>query len=139
VTTGGAARGSAVEYAMASRPGSVRTKSLARAADRSPTGRPTAAGTQRRLQALMARCRSLQAIVRAEGLRAPQLARALEDPALITSTLAADVNAAYDRLWNIEPRGEQRPNATVPALPGRPPAYGAGRRRWPGMTTRSTC
>jgi hypothetical protein len=104
VTTVGAARGSAVANVMASRPGNVRTKkSLSRVGDRSPSSRPTAAGTQRRLQALMARGWSLQAIARAEGLRAPQLARALEDPALITPKLAADVSAAYDRLWNVEP------------------------------------
>ena len=67
------------------------------------SGRPTAIGTQRRLQALMTGCWSLQAIARAEGLRAPQLARALENPAVITPKLAADVSAAYDRLWNAEP------------------------------------
>jgi hypothetical protein len=51
----------------------------------------------------MTRCWSLQAIARAEGLRAPQLARALENPAVITPKLAAEVSAAYDRLWNVEP------------------------------------
>ena len=67
------------------------------------SSRPTAIGTQRRLQALMAQGWSLQAIARAEDLRAPQLARALENFAVITPKLAADVSAAYDRLWNAEP------------------------------------
>lgn len=67
------------------------------------TREPTPAGTQRRLQALMARSWSLQAIARAGGLRAPQLARALENPRTITPKLAADVSAAYDRLWSAEP------------------------------------
>lgn len=74
-----------------------------RAGGRAIGGRPTAIGTQRRLQALMTRGWSLQAIARAEGLRAPQLARALENRAVITPKLAADVSAAYDRLWNVEP------------------------------------
>jgi len=63
------------------------------------SSRPTAIGTQRRLQALMTRGWSLQA----EGLRAPQLARALENSAVITPKVAAGVSAAYDRLWNAEP------------------------------------
>jgi len=65
--------------------------------------RPTAIGTQRRLRALMTRGWSLQAVARAEGLRAPQLARALENSAVITPKLTAAVSAAYDRLWNAEP------------------------------------
>ncbi len=69
--------------------------------------RPTAAGTQRRLQALMARSWSMQAIAQETGLRAPQLARALENPATITPKLATDVIAAYDRLW-----GKTPPSAT---------------------------
>lgn len=70
------------------------------------TREPTAAGTQRRIQALMTRSWSLHAIACATGLRAPQLARALEDPATITPRLAADMRAAYDRLWNTEPPRE---------------------------------
>jgi len=73
-----------------------------RAGGRAVSGKPTAIGTQRRLQALMTQCWSLQAIARAEGLRAPQLARALENRAVIMPKLAADVSAAYDRLWNVE-------------------------------------
>jgi len=73
------------------------------AGDRAVSGRPTAIGTQRRLQALMARGWSLQSLARAEGLRAPQLARALENSAVITPKLAADVSTAYDRLWNADP------------------------------------
>src|SRR5215831_14267857 len=66
---------------------------------------PTPIGTQRRLQALMSRSWSLQAIARAGGLRAPQLARALENPRTITPKLANEVSAAYDRLWNgVPPR-----------------------------------
>jgi hypothetical protein len=103
-TVDGGVPGSAVDSVFASGRGSAGTKeSLTQAGDRSPSSRPTAAGTQRRLQALMARCWSLQTIAHAEGLRAPQLARALENPAVITPKLAADVSAAYDRLWNIEP------------------------------------
>lgn len=67
------------------------------------TRAPTAIGTQRRLQALMSRSWSLQAISRASGLRAPQLARALENRATITQKLAADVRATYDLLWDVEP------------------------------------
>jgi hypothetical protein len=69
---------------------------------------PTPIGTQRRLQVLMARSWSLHAIARGSGLRAPQLARALENPRTITLKLAAEVSAAHDRLWNAEPpRGTQ--------------------------------
>ncbi len=64
---------------------------------------PTPVGTQRRLQALMSRSWSLRAIAQAGGLRAPQLERALENPATITPKLAADVSAAYDRLWDATP------------------------------------
>jgi hypothetical protein len=67
------------------------------------TGAPTPAGTQRRLQALMARSWSLHAIARAGGLRAPQLGRALEKPRTITPKLAVEVSAAYDMLWDREP------------------------------------
>ena len=66
-------------------------------------GDPSPIGTQRRLQALMSRSWSLQAIARVEGLRAPQLSRALENPATITPKLAAEVSSAYDRLWDAEP------------------------------------
>ena len=64
---------------------------------------PTAAGTQRRLQALMARSWSMQAIAQETGLRAPQLARAVENPATVTPKLATEVTAAYDRLWDKTP------------------------------------
>lgn len=67
------------------------------------TRAPTAAGTQRRLQALMARSWSLQTLARTAGLRAPKLARALENPATITPEFASEVRAAYDQLWNREP------------------------------------
>ena len=85
VTTGGRARGSAADNVTAPGRGNAGTKeSLTWAGDRAPRSAPTAAGTQRRLQALMARCWSLQAIAHAESLRALQLARALENPAVIT-------------------------------------------------------
>lgn len=64
---------------------------------------PTPAGTQRRLQALMARSWAMQAIAHETGLRAPQLARALENPATITPKLADGVIAAYDQLWDKTP------------------------------------
>lgn len=67
---------------------------------------PTPIGTQRRLQALMSRSWSLRAIARAGGLRAPQLARALENLDVITPKLAREVSAAYDRLWQTEPPRE---------------------------------
>jgi len=92
------------DNAIASSARAAGTRSCGRrAGGRAVSGRTTAIGTQRRLQALMTRCWSLQAIARAEGLRAPQLARALENPAVITPKLAADVSAAYDRLWNVKP------------------------------------
>ena len=64
---------------------------------------PTPAGTQRRLQALMARSWSMEAIAHETGLRAPKLARALENPATIPPKLADGVIAAYDRLWDKTP------------------------------------
>lgn len=64
---------------------------------------PTPAGTQRRLQALMARSWSIKAIAHETGLRAPKLARALENPATITPKLADGVIAAYDKLWDKTP------------------------------------
>jgi hypothetical protein len=51
----------------------------------------------------MSRSWSLQAVARSGGLRAPQLARALENAATITPKLAAQVGAAYDLLWDVEP------------------------------------
>ena len=70
------------------------------------TREPTPVGTQRRIQALMTRSWSLHAIARTSGLRAPQLARALENSATITPKLAGNVRAAYDQLWNLEPPRE---------------------------------
>jgi hypothetical protein len=67
------------------------------------SGEPTSIGTQRRLQALMSRSWSLNAIASAERLRAPQLARALENPRTITPKLAVQVRRAYNRLWSAEP------------------------------------
>jgi hypothetical protein len=61
---------------------------------------PTPHGTQRRLQALVARWWSPQAISQATGMRAPQLARALESRQCITPALAAAVRDAYDQLWD---------------------------------------
>jgi hypothetical protein len=79
-------------------------------------GDPTPAGTQRRLQALMSRSWSLHAIASAEGLRAPQLARALENPRTITPKLAAEVSRAYDRLWSADPpRATQEQRALADA------------------------
>src|SRR5215469_18049203 len=77
------------------------------------TRSPTPIGTQRRLQALMSRAWSLQAIARAGGLRAPQLARALENPRTITPKLANEVSGAYDRLWNAEPPRETQEQREV--------------------------
>lgn len=67
------------------------------------TSEPTPVGTVRRLQALMHQSWSLRAIAGVSGLRAPQLERALENPATITPKLAADVSAAYDWLWDAKP------------------------------------
>jgi hypothetical protein len=64
---------------------------------------PTPVGTQRRLQALMRRSWSVNAIARAGGLRGLQLERALGNPATITPRLSADVSAAYNRLWDATP------------------------------------
>ena len=65
--------------------------------------RPTSAGTQRRLRALMCRGWSPEAIERATGLPAPELASALEDRRGISTEAAAWVAAAYDRLWDRPP------------------------------------
>jgi transcriptional regulator with XRE-family HTH domain len=65
--------------------------------------RPTPAGTQRRLRALMSRGWSPETIERATGMPAPQSARALEDRRGISAEAAARVAAAYDRLWDQPP------------------------------------
>ena len=64
---------------------------------------PTQLGTQRRLQAPMARSWSMQAVARSVGPRARQLARALENRGTITPKLAAAVSQAYDQLCNKTP------------------------------------
>lgn len=64
---------------------------------------PTALGTQRRLQALMNRSWSPQAIERATGIPAIEIARALADQRGTSPALDERVAAAYDRLWNQPP------------------------------------
>lgn len=117
--SGSRARRSAVHHTGVPRPGTTITDSPAAAAgDRAMPAGPSAAGTQRRLQALMACSWSLEAVAHAEGLRPLQLARALEDPAVITPALAASVSKAYDRLWNAAPpraTGAERERADAAA------------------------
>jgi hypothetical protein len=75
----------------------------ARAGLRVRTRDPSPCGTQRRLQALMARGWSVPAVASATGMRPLQLARALEHSACITPTLAVEVSEAYDNLWDQSP------------------------------------
>lgn len=78
-------------------------KALGRAGPRVRNSDPTPCGTQRRLQALMARGWSVPTVASATGMRPLQLARALENNACITPTLAAEVSEAYDKLWDRPP------------------------------------
>jgi hypothetical protein len=83
---------------------------------------PSAAGTQRRIQALMARAWSPDAIEHASKVPAASIRRALADQQSVAPELAGDVARAYDALWAKEP----------------PPRYreGAGSRRCaPGTCT----
>jgi hypothetical protein len=64
---------------------------------------PSAAGTQRRIQALMARAWSPNAIEKVSEVPAASIRRALADRQSIAPELAADVARAYDALWNKEP------------------------------------
>ncbi len=81
----------------------ARGHSFDRSGPRIRRGVPTPCGTQRRLQALMARGWSIPAIVWATGMRPLQLDRALENGGSITPKLAAAVSTAYDRLWDQPP------------------------------------
>lgn len=63
----------------------------------------TPSGTQRRLQALMARGWSVPAIAGATGMRPLQLARALGKGDSVTPKLASAVSEAYDKLWDRSP------------------------------------
>ena len=65
--------------------------------------RPTPAGTQRRLQALIARAWSPAAIERAGEVPAAAIRRALADRESISPDLASAVSGAYDRLWDKQP------------------------------------
>jgi len=65
--------------------------------------RPTPAGTQRRLRALMCRGWSPEAIERATGIPAAENARALTDHRGIGTEAAANVASAYDQLWDRPP------------------------------------
>ena len=69
----------------------------------STTPEPSPAGTQRRIQALMAMAWSPGAIERAAGIPAASIRRALADKQRITPTMAADVSKAYDLLWDQQP------------------------------------
>src|ERR1017187_5025063 len=64
---------------------------------------PSAAGTQRRIQALMARAWSPGAIEHASKVPAACIRRALADPGSIAPEMAARVARAYDRLWDKAP------------------------------------
>jgi hypothetical protein len=64
---------------------------------------PSAAGTQRRIQALMARAWSPDAIEQASEVPAACIRRALADRASVTPELAGGVARAYDALWAKEP------------------------------------
>ena len=80
------------------------------------TAKPSATGTQRRIQALMARAWSPGAIERAAGIPAASIRRALADKQRITPALAAAVSRAYDRLWDQQPpRGTSRQRSAAEA------------------------
>jgi hypothetical protein len=64
---------------------------------------PSAAGTQRRIQALMARAWSPDAIEKASKVPAACIRRALADRGSIAPELAAAVSAAYNQLWDRQP------------------------------------
>ena len=64
---------------------------------------PSPHGTQRRLQALMARGWSPGPIERASGIPAAATRRALASPDATSPELAADVARAYDALWDKQP------------------------------------
>lgn len=66
-------------------------------------GRSQPVGTQRRLQALMARAWSPAAIETASGIPARDIDRMLGDERNATPALAAVVARAYDRLWDRQP------------------------------------
>lgn len=64
---------------------------------------PSAAGTQRRLMALMNRSWAPEAIERATGIPAAEITSALAARQAISPGLAARVAAAYNRLWDKQP------------------------------------
>lgn len=64
---------------------------------------PTGVGSQRRVQALMARSWSAEAIGEASGIRADDVRVALERPAAISPDLAGRIAKAYDALWSTQP------------------------------------
>jgi hypothetical protein len=77
---------------------------------------PSAAGTQRRIQALMARAWSPDAIEHASKVPAASIRRALADQQSVAPELAGDVARAYDALWAKEPpRATERERAAADA------------------------
>jgi hypothetical protein len=75
---------------------------------------PTAVGSQRRVQALMARSWSAEAISEASGISTDDVRTALEHPAAISHEVASGIAQAYDALWDAQPpraTAEQRARA----------------------------
>jgi hypothetical protein len=64
---------------------------------------PTAVGSQRRIQALMARSWSAEAIGEASGISTDDVRTALEHPAAISHEVASGIAQAYDALWDAQP------------------------------------
>ena len=78
-------------------------------------------------------------VASATGMRPLQLARALENSACITPTLAAEVSEAYDKLWDQPPPlVSEADRSTRRCLCAAWPGRAAGLRRWPGTTIRLT-
>jgi hypothetical protein len=87
---------------------------------------PSPPGTQRRLQALMARAWSPRTVESATGIPAGDISRILANERNVTPELAVAVARAYDQLWDREPpRSTREDRHTASAALAR-----AHRRGW---------
>jgi hypothetical protein len=99
---------------------------------------PTQLGTQRRLQALMARSWSMQAVAGSVGLRAPNLPRHLRTAARSRPNSRRRSARPTTSFGTRRRLYRHRQNAPSPTPPAPSPGCAAGLCRRPGATTRST-
>jgi len=100
---------------------------------------PSVEGVQRRLRALTARSWTPESIERATGVPAVVVSRALNTTTSSRPTWPTPLPEVMTVCGTASHHAPPSTNARPPTPPARTPNGVAGRHRWPGTTTRSTC